>query len=147
MAVAILARVLRRQGTMKLWSRFLWMLLCVLLVAKSSVGAILAIADIPAFGSLVTDPCPLVAPADDTASRSGGAGDLVAQSASNEGSFGVALPPHHHHNCSTHCLMPGLVTAPMAVIAASRSWVPATTLAVPTSFAAAPPVHPPRARG
>jgi len=123
------------------------MLLCLLLVAKSSVGAVLAFAEMPALGGPDFDPCPLVAPVEVAGSHGQGADEASPQTAAGDPLPAVNLPPHHHHSCSSHCLMPGLVAAPMSLTRASLDKASWPESAVPTSAVSSPLVHPPRSRG
>lgn len=123
------------------------MLLCLLLAAKSSVGAVLAFADLPAFGGQDFDLCPLVAPAEHAVSLGASEDAASHQSAGGDVPPPLAQPPHHHHSCSTHCLMPGLVATSMTAAPLSPANAPWPELAVPASAVSLPLLHPPRARG
>lgn len=124
-----------------------WLLLCLLLVAKSSIAAVLSVSGAAGYEHPASDVCPFVGLFAFVGPHDAAAVHVDAEPLAIQESEGGALPLHHHHTCPQLCQMQAAAPAPLAMPAACQASVPLPALSVFTSVDDSPPVHPPRARG
>lgn len=124
-------------------SRVAWLLLCMLLIAKGSVAAVLSVTGAAGYSHPAADACPFTALAafaglhDDAASRDDDA-PAVEQPTAVKGQL------HHHHTCQQLCQLQG-ATSTAAALPVSGGTATATPMPADfTSFVLSPPRHPPR---
>jgi len=131
----------------KVPKRNLWLLLCLMLVVKAGVAAVLSVTGAAGYLQLLPDRCPLVALGGVAGSHDDHEQVAGEEQAAAQGSSENDLPSHHHHPCHGLCLMPAVAPAPIALPASCGV---AGALPSPVDFSSAvlsPLVHPPRTRG
>lgn len=136
---------------MKPSARALIVLLCLLLLAKAGVGAMLSVTGAAGYGQPEPDDCPFVDLAAFDGAHPGAAPAAAGPPATDEPASAGAVEPgtpplHHHHfcpNCAMQATVPTLITLPKPAAATA----PVSPPAPESTVVLAPPIDPPRPGG
>jgi hypothetical protein len=131
---------------MRAITRVVCLLLCLLLVAKGGVAAMLSTTGASGYAHPIADACPLGGLASFAGEHGGGQEQPSLQSPSDDPSGG-AHRLHHHHACLLLCSTPAAVPTPMFAASSPADSAPVHTSAAYSSQLLAPPLHPPRVAG
>jgi hypothetical protein len=137
----------RSSFVVKALPRILWLLLCLLLIAKGSMAAVLSVTGASGYTQPPANRCQFVELVFFAGSHDEDAVQLSDEQPARHASADGALPPHHQHTCHGLCLMQAVATAKMAMPASCRTSAPVSSLPAFSSVVSSPLVHPPRARG
>lgn len=132
---------------MKPLARALSVLLCLLLMARASVGAMLSVTGASGYAQPEPDDCPFVS----LAAVEGAHVDTTAPADPEQPAPTGATEPvspllHHHHLCA-HCVMQAALPAPIPLAVPPAEAVPVSASGSFASVVLAELVHPPRAGG
>jgi hypothetical protein len=122
------------------------LLLCLLLVAKAGVGAVLSVTGAAGYGQPEPDGCPFVSVAAFEGAHVDPALPTAHEQPTSPGTTEPASPTLHHHHFCAHCVMQAAVTASPPVPVPSDEVAPKSATNLLTSAVLSLPLHPPRAR-
>lgn len=126
-------------------ARALSLLLCLLLVAKAGVGAVLSVTGAAGYGQPEPDGCPFVSVAAFEGAQVDTALPTAHEQPRSPDTTAPASPTLHHHHYCAHCVMQAAVPALSPVPVPSGEVAPQSAPNPLTSAVLSLPHHPPRA--
>lgn len=127
-------------------ARAVSLLLCLLLVTKAGVGAVLSVTGAAGYGQPEPNDCPFVSVAAFEGAHIDPALPTEHERPTSPGTTKPATPTLHHHHFCAHCVMQAAVPALPPVPVPSDEVAPQLALNLLTSAVLLLPLHPRRAR-